>query len=675
MLRLEQFINLIRYSAKHTNAVDQANIETFIPMNKAAVNAKDQDGYPILQLAVTQGYTVVVEQLLAIDELDVNATDAAGNTALHWAVFNNEEKIFHELLKHKKTNVKALNQKQQSVLHMGLSAYPIKESLVASLINLNLGSEADKDGYTPLMHAVTRGNEHAIKLLMDVDSTDVYAVANDGYTAISYAHHMGDNKARNVVINSKKINRQALFVGAAGGGHLDTVKSFLKAPDIDVNACDPSGHNALVYAIKLNVAYLRYILSALLADDRVDPNVKDKHGNTALMMAVSKRNEIAVSALLAHREFISVDVTDKDGETPLSRAVLNFAAYYKAYQGYSNSYAYGDSTFLIVARLLLKTKNELTEKSLLALKEHKKQLFDKLKTNEPELDVLREIFDNPQSVLHQVFFYKNATIKKGRLGELYTRYLELSKNASVDVEPGVVNDNAAADNEASLIEKYINTLAFNDLLKVLLVCHQSKVTASVLAQLKLCKQRLYTNIKKLPRADFLKVVKDIIEGKEGTTLGKIFWHGDTRLTRGRLAEVYSDYKIMVTAELVRMIPNELQAHDIKLIKEFVNGGASFELDDKIFFGVIWKWVKQADINDVTPAGIEYLKQHKAQFDQLKSLRKETSTLLDQILPQKAESSWFASFFQGKPTQDPKNVVTLGKDGVSTDIASGLHSTL
>lgn len=61
--------------------------------------------------------------------------------------------------------------------------------------------------------------------------------------------------------------------------------------------------------------------------------------------------------------------------------------------------------------------------------------------------------------------------------------------------------------------------------------------------------------------------------------------------------------------------------------------------------------------------------------QLKSLRKETSTLLDQILPQKAESGWFASFFKGKPTQEPKNVVTLGKDGVSADIASGLHSTL
>lgn len=84
-----------------------------------------------------------------------------------------------------------------------------------------------------------------------------------------------------------------------------------------VNTKDRSGDAALhIVADRQDALYLRVLLQA----DDVNPNIQNRNGDTALILAVNRGWADGVSILLKYKA--NVNLTNTAGESPLIRAVL-----------------------------------------------------------------------------------------------------------------------------------------------------------------------------------------------------------------------------------------------------------------------------------------------------------------------------------------------------------------
>lgn len=229
--------------------------------------------------------------------------------------------------------------------------------------------------------------------------------------------------------------------------------------------------------------------------------------------------------------------------------------------------------------------------------------------------------------MHQVFYYKHSTITKGRLGELYKKYLALDSSEALEVRQSRL---------FSTIKNLIGQLErrwANELFDLLSKANSDELTDDALNLIKPYKDVVYNVIKlnkKIPLLDYL---KDIFEGDNNNKFRKIFWQGHTELHRGRLAEIHKDYQALITNALLNMRNKELQPDNIKFIREFINGHGLFVLDDAIVSDVICKWVNNVAEKDVSATGIAYLKQYKPQLSQYaQSVSKDArSNLLSSLI--------------------------------------------
>jgi ankyrin repeat protein len=95
------------------------------------------------------------------------------------------------------------------------------------------------------------------------------------------------------------------------------VQDMLNKPGTTIiNTHDESnGEGALHIVVKRgDTTYLRFLLQ-----HQADPNIRDKHGVTPLMLAVNQNQEPCVEILIAARA--DVNLANDGGETPLIRAV------------------------------------------------------------------------------------------------------------------------------------------------------------------------------------------------------------------------------------------------------------------------------------------------------------------------------------------------------------------
>lgn len=104
---------------------------------------------------------------------------------------------------------------------------------------------------------------------------------------------------------------------AAYHGSLDVLSLLLTHPDTNPNSRDRKYiRPPITWAIKHRHAP---IVRALLKDDRTDPNLQDKFGDTALMIAVTLRPEM-IPVLLSSGSRVDPRVSNTQGSTALSRA-------------------------------------------------------------------------------------------------------------------------------------------------------------------------------------------------------------------------------------------------------------------------------------------------------------------------------------------------------------------
>lgn len=202
---------------------------------------------------------------------------------------------------------------------------------------LDAGAQVEgKDGkqsWTPVMHAVVKGDAHLVKVLLGW-TPEINHVCPDGWTALTLAAREGheqivslllqanasvdlcDVNAANTGIKPYNINKITALIIAAAKGHLGILQHLLKA-GAKVDQSGAYGKTALMLAADSGQTATMQAL--LQAGAKVDQAITD--GWTALMYAAYEGHTAALEVLL--QAGAKIDQADTDGWTALMYAALN----------------------------------------------------------------------------------------------------------------------------------------------------------------------------------------------------------------------------------------------------------------------------------------------------------------------------------------------------------------
>ena len=145
-------------------------------------NTVDENGNPMLVLAIKDHSYQVVELLLASKEIDVDISNKLGETPLMMASINGEMPIVKTLVINNKAQIDHIG---WTPLHYACAKghLDVASFLIANGANVNALSLG---GTTPLMMAVQSGNELLVKLLLD-KGADLQLRNAEGISAIDIA--------------------------------------------------------------------------------------------------------------------------------------------------------------------------------------------------------------------------------------------------------------------------------------------------------------------------------------------------------------------------------------------------------------------------------------------------------------------------------------------------------
>ncbi len=235
------------------------------------------------------------------------------------------------------------------------------ESLLKHGANPNL---KNKTGFTALMIAVEENNQEIMKILLKFGAIDTngaaiwMAVKNRNKECVK--HLLASNKNREYCnikfLDTDGIERTA-FREAVIEGHIECVKAFLDTNKdlitqrgnsdlLPLNSAAGYGHldvmNELLErganindqendnrytALMAAVSFEKGDCIKSLLEHGANPNLQNKTGDTALMIAVKENKLEMVRILLENAKDIDADVEDKDGQTALT--ILMSAVYYE----------------------------------------------------------------------------------------------------------------------------------------------------------------------------------------------------------------------------------------------------------------------------------------------------------------------------------------------------------
>jgi len=172
----------------------------------------------------------------------------------------------------------------------------ILQLLIDSGANKNI---QDKEGNTPLHHAVKNNNHNALRMLLaakantqlkDKDGKTMFDYINDGTTA-SILKEFNLDKQINKEAANKALEKLILdFNFNSYRYKYDELRNLVKAGGADINhKYDSKNHNALMYVLDFNV-YPEKKLEMVneLINLGIDINAADRQGRTALMYAIEK---------------------------------------------------------------------------------------------------------------------------------------------------------------------------------------------------------------------------------------------------------------------------------------------------------------------------------------------------------------------------------------------------
>eukprot|EP01041_Mallomonas_annulata_P008882 gene8882-18393_t len=230
----------------------------FLIEEKCEVGTSSNNGWTALIAASAAGHTDIVQRLLQ-ENIDIDVADVAnGDTALMHAVLSGHTEIVEILLKHESNPC-------------------IK----------------NKEGSTPLICTSIYGNIEIFQMLLECGPPNLI--------------HLTDE------------DNDTVLIKASQNGHKDITSFILKnihIHNININHRNNHGWTALILACWNNHIHVAQLL---LLQVKVDVNIQDYNGRTALIKAIQNNNKDIVQLLL-QRE-VSLDIRDQDGYSALAWSI------------------------------------------------------------------------------------------------------------------------------------------------------------------------------------------------------------------------------------------------------------------------------------------------------------------------------------------------------------------
>lgn len=158
---------------------------------------------------------------------------------------------------------------------------------------------------SPLHIACALGQEKIVSAYlnagMDVNSVQHYNNTNQS-TPLLTAVYSGNASLVNLLlategikVNAKNPEGQSAFHVACAENKLELAKLILSHAEVDINCVDLESETPLITALSRgHTNIVDYLLSPAVSDKKIDVNVRDGNGSTALM--------IAITALFPHKE-------------------------------------------------------------------------------------------------------------------------------------------------------------------------------------------------------------------------------------------------------------------------------------------------------------------------------------------------------------------------------------
>ncbi|EGD84327.2 hypothetical protein H113_08097 [Trichophyton rubrum MR1459] len=216
--------------------------------------------------------------LLADERVDPNLRVGIRRTALHIAVRKGRHAVQKLLVEH-------------SGVDPDLKAGPLGRTPLLEAMKAPAETRYAKASSAAYIEILLEWGANIEKLLLDAGA-DVRAVDREGRTALALA---------------------------AQYNNLETVDLLLRHGGIDPNICDYAGLTPLLSLLSATCEDHFGVISALVSCDRVDINLQDDFGNTALHYATHRTCTRSVKILL-EREEDDVHIKNNVGLSPIALA-------------------------------------------------------------------------------------------------------------------------------------------------------------------------------------------------------------------------------------------------------------------------------------------------------------------------------------------------------------------
>jgi len=255
-----------------------------------------------------------IEDLLN-SNLDINKKNKHGSTPLILATYSGHLKIVKILLDNGADVNLASNDKTTPLIWATVGNHT---AIVRYLLNNNAKINAkDKHGFTALMWAASKSNESLVKIFLQYNA-DTQIKNNNQETAYELAKKAGNIRLFYIIKDhnggSKANLKEDVFKALNNNDLIFLSKQY----GVNFNEIiDDNNNNILHLAIQKGK---RDIIEWILSNNKVDINSQNTIGNTPLIEAILKNDDVSVSNILKEKSLM-VNKQDNNGYTALIHAV------------------------------------------------------------------------------------------------------------------------------------------------------------------------------------------------------------------------------------------------------------------------------------------------------------------------------------------------------------------
>ncbi|STX28546.1 ankyrin repeat-containing protein [Legionella beliardensis] len=285
------------------NAVQTLLNEKGIDINQAEESKKTP-----LYIACQNGYLDIVQALLSKENININQVDEDNTTPLHIACENGYLTIVEELLKKKEAiDVNLENNDDVTPLYIACQNghLAVVEALLGQKgIKIN---KAEKSHTTPLYSACENGHLAIVQALLRQEGIKINKANKDGATPLYIACQQGHTAIVELLLNQEGIEiNQAersgttpLYV-ACQQGKTEVVKLLLaRQQEIEIDSKGGlAQYTPLQIACASSLTKGKPALFQLLLDNKASVTYRNKLDQTALDIALLKKNDTAIATLL-----------------------------------------------------------------------------------------------------------------------------------------------------------------------------------------------------------------------------------------------------------------------------------------------------------------------------------------------------------------------------------------